>query len=77
MPHRNDVKNIFPHVHGWKSKLDEMFGWQIIRLKCIDEIISKTIMSNENHMYMDESYKKHEILGWAWSMNDILDDNWK
>jgi hypothetical protein len=28
-------------------------------------------------MYMDESYKKHEILGWVRSMNDILDDNWK
>jgi len=43
----------------WMKCLDEIF----IRLKCIHEIISKIIMSNENHMYMDESYKKHEILG--------------
>jgi hypothetical protein len=39
--------------------LDEKF----IGLKCIDEITSKKIMSDENHMYMDESYKNHEILG--------------
>ncbi len=26
-------------------------------LKCMDEIISKTIMPDENHMYMDENYK--------------------
>jgi hypothetical protein len=25
---RNDVENIFPHVHGWKLNLDEMFGWK-------------------------------------------------
>jgi hypothetical protein len=44
---------------NWMKCLDERF----IKLKCIDEIISKQIISNENHMYMDESYKKHEILG--------------
>jgi hypothetical protein len=27
---------------------------------CLDEINSKTIMPNENHMYMDESYKMDE-----------------
>ncbi len=69
---------IFFHVYmdespNWMKCLDERF----IKLKCIDEIISKQIISNENHMYMDESYKKHEILGWVRSMNDILDDNWK
>ncbi len=33
--------------------LDERYDM----LKCMDEINSKTIMPNENHMYMDESYK--------------------
>ncbi len=28
MPHKNDVELFFPHVHGWKSKMDEMFGWK-------------------------------------------------
>jgi hypothetical protein len=32
-------------------------------MKCMDEINSKTIMLDENHMYMDESYKSHEIFG--------------
>jgi len=42
--------------------MDEMLDEIFIRLKCLDEIISKKIMSNENHMYMDESCKKYEIL---------------
>ncbi len=50
---------------------DERF----IMLKCSDETNSKTIMLDENHMYMDESYKKHEIFGSMWNMNDILDGN--
>jgi len=29
----------------------------------MDGINSKTIMSNENHIYMDDSYKKDEIFG--------------
>jgi hypothetical protein len=29
----------------------------------MDETNSKIVMLNENHMYMDESYKKHEIFG--------------
>jgi hypothetical protein len=33
--------------------LDEIFN----ELKCMDETNSKTIMWDENHMYMDESYK--------------------
>jgi hypothetical protein len=33
-------------------------------------------MKNENHISMDESYKKDEIFGWMWSMNELLDDNW-
>jgi hypothetical protein len=31
-------------------------------LKCIDEIISKRVMSNENHMYTDDNYKKMKYL---------------
>jgi hypothetical protein len=37
--------------------LDEKF----VKLKCMDETISKKIMFGENHMYMDDNYKKHEI----------------
>ncbi len=51
--------------------LDEKFN----RLKCMDGINSKTIMPNENHIYIDESYKNDEIFGWTWSMNELLDDN--
>jgi hypothetical protein len=29
----------------------------------MDEINSQTIMPDENHMYMNDSYKKHEIFG--------------
>jgi hypothetical protein len=29
----------------------------------MDGINSKTIMSNENHIYMDDNYKKDEIFG--------------
>jgi hypothetical protein len=29
----------------------------------MDEINCKIVMPNENHMYMDESYKKHEVFG--------------
>jgi hypothetical protein len=39
--------------------LDERF----IRLKCMDEINSKRVMSDENHMYIEDIYKKHEIFG--------------
>jgi hypothetical protein len=39
--------------------LDERFD----RLKCMEETNSNIIMPNENHMYMDESYKKDEISG--------------
>jgi len=39
--------------------LDERFD----KLKCVDEINSKTIMLNENHTYMDESYMMDEIFG--------------
>jgi hypothetical protein len=43
----------------------------------MDGINSKLIMSNENHMYMEENYKNDEIFGWMWSMNELLDYNWK
>jgi hypothetical protein len=38
--------------------LDEKFD----RLKCMDGTNSKTIMLDENHIYMDESYPKNEII---------------
>jgi hypothetical protein len=38
--------------------LDETFD----RLKCMDGINFETFMIGENHIYMDESYKKDEIL---------------
>ncbi len=53
--------------------LDEIFD----TLKCIDGINSKTVMPNENHINMDESYKNDSIFGWTWNMNELLDDNWK
>jgi hypothetical protein len=43
----------------------------------MDEINYKIVMPNENHMYMDDNYKKHEIFGLMWSMNELVDDNWK
>jgi hypothetical protein len=47
----------------WKTffhiYMDEIFKW----IKCLDETSSKIVMLDENHMYMDESYKKHEIFG--------------
>jgi hypothetical protein len=33
------------------------------KLKCMDEINSKTFMLDENHMYMDENYIMDEICG--------------
>jgi hypothetical protein len=42
----------------------------------MDGINSKTVMTNENHISMGEIYKKDEIFGWTWSMNELLDDNW-
>jgi hypothetical protein len=39
------------------NNLDEIFD----RLKCMDGTNSKIIMLDENHIYMDESYKKDEI----------------
>jgi len=38
--------------------LDEKF----IRLKCMDETNSKKVMLDENHMYMDDNYKKMKYL---------------
>jgi hypothetical protein len=32
------------------------------KLKCMDGINSKTIMPDENHIYMDENYKKMKYL---------------
>jgi hypothetical protein len=42
-----------------KNNVDETFDI----LKCMDGINSKTIMMDENHIYMVESYMKDEIFG--------------
>ncbi len=34
-------------------------------------------MPDENHTYMNDNYKKHEIFGGMWNTNELLDDNWK
>ncbi len=72
---------------GWKLNINELFGCnykltnnldeRFDMLKYIDGTNSKIVMPDENHIYMDESYKKDEIFGWTWSMNELLDDNWK
>ncbi len=41
-------------------------------MKCMNEINFKIVMLDENHMYIDESHKMDE-----WSINELLDDNWK
>jgi hypothetical protein len=41
-------------------------------LKCMDEINSKTIMPNGNHMYMYESYKMDEIFGCKLNINELF-----
>ncbi len=63
--------NFLDDNYNMMKNLNEKFD----RLKCMDGINSKTIMLNENHIYMDENYKKDEIFGWTWSMNELLDDN--
>ncbi len=60
-------------ITSWRNNVDETFDI----LKCMDGINSKTVMMNENHIYMDESYMKDEIFGWTWNMNELLDDNKK
>jgi hypothetical protein len=41
------------------NNLDETFN----KLICMDGTNSKIVMTNENHISMDESYKKDEIFG--------------
>jgi hypothetical protein len=41
------------------NNLNEKFN----KLKCMDGTNSKIVMSNENHIYMNESYTKDEIFG--------------
>jgi len=60
-------------IYKFTNNLDE----KLDKLKCMDGINSKIVMPNENHMYMDESYKKDEIFGRTWSINELLDGNWK
>ncbi len=65
--------NFLDDNYKLKNYLDEKFN----KLKCMDGTNSKTIMPNEKHIYMDESYKMDEIFGWMWSMNEFFYDNWK
>jgi hypothetical protein len=51
--------NFLDDNYKLKNYLDEKFN----KLKCMDGTNSKTIMPNEKHIYMDESYKMDEIFG--------------
>ncbi len=51
--------------------LDEKFD----KLKCMDEINSKIIMLDENHMYINESYKMDEIFGWNFHLVGCMDES--
>jgi len=44
-------------------KLMNYLDEKINKFKCMDGIDSKTIMLNENRIYMDESYKNDGIFG--------------
>jgi len=49
----------FDNNYKLMNYLDENFE----KSKCMDGTNSKTIMLDENHIYMDESYPKNEIFG--------------
>jgi hypothetical protein len=51
--------NFLDDNYNLTNNLDEIFDM----LKGMDGTNSKTIMPDENHIYMDESYKKDEIFG--------------
>jgi hypothetical protein len=53
-----NINNFLDDNYKLMNNLDETFDM----LKCMDGINSKTIMIDENHIHMDESYKKDEIL---------------
>jgi hypothetical protein len=44
-------------------KLMNNFAEKFSKFKCIDGTNSKIVMSNKNHIYMDESYKEDENFG--------------
>ncbi len=70
MPHRNDVKNIFPRVHGWKSKLDEMFGWKIHQVE----------MYRWNYFQTNYVKWKPHVHGWklqkTWNIGMSAEHEW-
>jgi hypothetical protein len=68
-----NINEVLDDKYKLMNNLDENFD----RLKWMDGTNSKIVMLNENHIYMDENYKKDEIFGWMWNMNELLDDNWK
>ncbi len=49
-----NIKNFLDDNYKLTNNLDETFD----NLKCMDGINFKTIMMDENHIYMDESYKR-------------------
>jgi hypothetical protein len=51
--------NILDDNYKLTNNLDEKFD----SFKCMDGINSEIVMSNENHIYIDDSYKKDEIFG--------------
>jgi hypothetical protein len=44
-------------------KLTNNLDGKFNMFKCMDGINSKIVMSDENHIHMDERYKKEEIFG--------------
>ncbi len=82
-----DENHKMDEAFGWKLNINELLDdnykltnyldEKLDKLKCMDGTNSKTIMLNENHIYMDESYKNDEIFGWTWNVNEIFDENWK
>jgi hypothetical protein len=51
--------NFLDNIYKLTNNLDDNFE----RLKCMDGTNSKIVMPDENHIYMDENYKKDEIFG--------------
>jgi hypothetical protein len=43
-------------------QIDDFLDERFVKLKCMDEMNSKRIMPDENHMYMDDNYKKMKHL---------------
>ncbi len=53
-----NINELLDDNYKLTNNLDEKFNM----LKCMDGINSKIVMLDENHIYMDESYKKMKYL---------------